>query len=109
MTKELEARYLQSRLCIVGGNHDAAVEAQVKALFKDVETKGRVAFAGFRVGEELAAAYGSADLFLSCPATETTGLVVLESIASGVPVVARDVGESSDTVNDGETGSLSRQ
>ena len=45
---------------------------------------------GFLKGEDLARAYASADLFLHCSITETFGLVVLESMASGVPVIARD-------------------
>lgn len=106
VAKELEARYLQFRLYIVGGNRNAAVEAEVKSQFDELVKKGKVVFAGFRVGEDLATAYASADLFLHCSVTETFGLVVLESMASGVPVVARDEGGPSDTVKDGETGFL---
>ena len=39
-------------------------------------------------GDELAAAYASADLFLFCSQTDTFGQVVLEAQASGLPVVA---------------------
>jgi len=43
----------------------------------------------------------------SCTAiTETFGLVVLESMASGVPVVARDEGGPSEIVADGKSGYL---
>jgi glycosyltransferase involved in cell wall biosynthesis len=106
VANELEARFLQFRLYIVGGNRNTAVEAEVKAMFGDLERKGKVVFAGFKVGEDLATAYASADVFLHCSVTETFGLVVLESMASGVPVVARDEGGPSDTVKDGETGLL---
>ncbi|KAB5576218.1 family 4 glycosyltransferase [Coniochaeta sp. 2T2.1] len=106
VAKELEARFLQFKLYIVGGNRNAAVESEVKSFFAPLMEKGKVIFAGFRVGEDLATAYASADLFLHCSVTETFGLVVLESMASGVPVVARDEGGPSDTVQDGETGFL---
>jgi glycosyltransferase involved in cell wall biosynthesis len=106
VAKELDARFLQFRLYIVGGNRNAAVEAEVKGMFGDLARKGKVVFAGFKVGEELATAYASADLFLHCSVTETFGLVILESMASGVPVVARDEGGPSDTVQDGKTGYL---
>ena len=108
VARELEARFLQFRLYVVGGNRNAAVEAEVRGMFGDLASsrKGKVVFAGFRVGEELAAAYASADVFLHCSVTETFGLVVLEAMASGVPVVARDEGGPSDTVKDGETGYL---
>ncbi|OIW32680.1 UDP-Glycosyltransferase/glycogen phosphorylase [Coniochaeta ligniaria NRRL 30616] len=106
VARELEARFLLFKLYIVGGNRNAAVEAEVKAQFGALAEKGKVIFAGFKIGEDLATAYASADLFLHCSVTETFGLVVLESMASGVPVVARDEGGPSDTVQDGETGFL---
>ena len=57
-------------------------------------------------GEELARAYASADVFVHSSITETFGLVVLEAMASGLPVVARDVGGPSDTVHNGKSGFL---
>jgi glycosyltransferase involved in cell wall biosynthesis len=47
-------------------------------------------FAGARVGEDLAAHYASADVFLFPSTTETFGNVVLEAMASGLAVVAYD-------------------
>ncbi|KAK0641880.1 glycosyltransferase family 4 protein [Cercophora newfieldiana] len=104
--KELDARGLDFKLHIVGGNRNAAVETEIKDAFSALVDKGKVVFAGFLMGEELATAYASADIFLHCSITETFGLVVLESMASGVPVVARDEGGPSDTVRDGKTGFL---
>lgn len=104
--RELDARGLDFKLYVVGGNRQAEVEAEIKDLFSDLVRKGKVAFAGFKVGEALAEAYASADLFLHCSVSETFGLVVLESFASGVPVVARDMGGPSDTVDDGVSGFL---
>ncbi|KAK4235267.1 hypothetical protein C8A03DRAFT_36885 [Achaetomium macrosporum] len=106
VAKELDARGLRFKLYIVGGNRNAAVEAEIKDSFATLTEQGKVIFAGFRTGEALATAYASADIFLHCSITETFGLVVLESMASGVPVVARDEGGPSDTVRDGETGYL---
>lgn len=45
-------------------------------------------FAGMRLGEDLAAHYASADLFLFPSLTETYGNVVAEAMASGLPVLA---------------------
>jgi glycosyltransferase involved in cell wall biosynthesis len=47
-------------------------------------------FAGARYGDDLAAHYASADLFLFPSLTETYGNVVAEALASGLPVVAFD-------------------
>lgn len=49
-------------------------------------------FAGALHGEELSAFYASADLLVFPSTTETFGNVVLEAMASGVPVIAPDVG-----------------
>ena len=104
--KELDARGLPFKLYIVGGNRNTAVETDIKESFEPLPQQGKVIFAGFRTGEALATAYASADIFLHCSITETFGLVVLESMASGVPVVARDEGGPSDVIRDGETGYL---
>ena len=63
-------------------------------------------FTGYLGGEELAAAYASADVFAFPSTTETLGLVALESMASGVPVVGADAGGIPFVVDDGRTGFL---
>jgi phosphatidylinositol alpha 1,6-mannosyltransferase len=61
-------------------------------------------FAGYLRGAELAAAYASADLFVLTSANETFGNVVLEAMASGLPVVAPDAGGQTDHARHGENG-----
>ncbi len=63
-----------------------------------------VHFAGYRTGHDLAAAYASADLFAFPSDTETFGNVVVEAMASGLPVVGVDRGGVRDTIRPGETG-----
>ncbi|KAL8279033.1 hypothetical protein RQP46_008491 [Phenoliferia psychrophenolica] len=63
-------------------------------------------FMGYRKGEELAAAYASADIFTFPSWTETFGQVVLESLASGLPVVGLRAEGVCDLVKDGQTGLL---
>ena len=65
-----------------------------------------VHLAGYLEGEALARAYASADLFAFPSDTETFGNVVLEAMASGLPVVAVRRGGVLDSVRDGETGLL---
>ena len=63
-------------------------------------------FAGMRTGEDLAAHYASADLFLFPSLTETFGNVTAEALASGLAVVAYDYAAAGQLVRDGENGLL---
>jgi glycosyltransferase involved in cell wall biosynthesis len=65
-----------------------------------------VYMAGFLRGEELAAAYASSDVFVMPSRTETLGLVVLEAMSSGLPVVGARAGGIPEMIVDGVTGSL---
>jgi glycosyltransferase involved in cell wall biosynthesis len=55
---------------------------------------------------ELASAYASADAFIFPSRTETLGLVLLEAMAAGCPVVAANSGGIPDIVTDGVNGFL---
>ncbi|MGB7086498.1 MAG: glycosyltransferase family 1 protein [Phormidesmis sp.] len=61
-------------------------------------------FVGYLGGEELGAAYASADAFIFPSRTETLGLVLLEAMAAGCPVVAADAGGIPDIVTNGING-----
>ncbi|MCF8173703.1 MAG: glycosyltransferase family 1 protein [Burkholderiaceae bacterium] len=63
-------------------------------------------FAGMRHGEDLAAHYASADLFLFPSLTETYGNVTLEALASGLPVVAYRMAAAAELIRDGVNGKL---
>jgi glycosyltransferase involved in cell wall biosynthesis len=65
-----------------------------------------VFFAGFLHGEELAGAYASSDIFVMPSRTETLGLVVLEAMCSGLPVVAARAGGIPEMIQDEVTGYL---
>lgn len=89
----------EARLAIVG---DGPARQELERQFAGTATY----FAGYLLGEELAAAYASADLFVMPSKTETLGLVLLEAMASGCPVVACRAGGVPDAVEDGLTGFL---
>jgi glycosyltransferase involved in cell wall biosynthesis len=92
-------RLPEARLALVGdGPHRAALEEH----FAGTSTT----FAGRLDGAELAAAYASADCFVFPSTSETLGLVVLEAMASGTPVVAARAGGIPDLVRHGEDGFL---
>ncbi|ETN37155.1 uncharacterized protein HMPREF1541_08145 [Cyphellophora europaea CBS 101466] len=104
VAEKLAEAGLAFKLLIVGGNRNPAVEQEVQSYFRNV--RDRTIFAGFLGGVDLARAYAAADLFLHCSITETFGLVVLEAMASGMPVVARDQGGPSEIIRNGQTGYL---
>lgn len=104
--KRLDELGITFKLLIVGGNQNPQVVQDIKDYFGYLVDDGKVIFAGFLKGEELATAYASGDVFLHCSITETFGLVVLESMASGVPVIARDEGGPSEIVAHERSGYL---
>ncbi|RMH00817.1 MAG: glycosyltransferase family 1 protein, partial [Aquificota bacterium] len=63
-----------------------------------------VHFVGYLRGEELAKAYASSYVFLFPSETETYAQVVLEAMASGLPVVVSSKGAANEHVEDGLNG-----
>ncbi|UYV11551.1 MAG: glycosyltransferase family 1 protein [Phycisphaera sp.] len=63
-----------------------------------------VVFPGFKHATELATLYASSDMFVFPSLTDTLGQVVLESQASGIPVIVADQGGPKEVVDDGVTG-----
>ncbi len=63
-------------------------------------------FTGYLRGDDLAHAYAAADIFVFPAANETFGNVVLEAMASGIPVIAPASGGVVDHVEDGVNGIL---
>ncbi|MCP6760924.1 MAG: glycosyltransferase family 1 protein [Fischerella sp. CENA71] len=89
----------EARLALVGdGPHRPALEKH----FANTNTN----FVGYLVGKELASAFASADAFIFPSRTETLGLVLLEAMAAGCPVVAARSGGIPDIVTDSVNGYL---
>ena len=101
-----------------------AVEKNIKA-FLDLDLPGRkvlvgsgpqtaeftrrypeAVFAGPMEGEELARAYASADVFVFPSLTDTFGLVLLEALASGVPVAAFPASGPKDVLTESGIGAM---
>ncbi|MCM1982988.1 glycosyltransferase [Lyngbya confervoides] len=103
--KEIEAikpvleRIPGARLALVG---DGPHRSQLEDYFAGTSTY----FAGYMRGSTLASAFASADAFMFPSRTETLGLVLLEAMAAGCPVVAAAKGGITDIVEDGVNGFL---
>jgi glycosyltransferase involved in cell wall biosynthesis len=97
--KPVLAAIPNARLALVGdGPHRSALEKH----FAGTPTH----FVGYLTGKELGAAFASSDAFVFPSRTETLGLVLLEAMAAGCPVVAARSGGIPDIVTDGVNGYL---
>ncbi len=88
-----------ARLALVG---DGPNRENLEKYFAGTNTH----FVGYLAGKELGSAYASADAFIFPSRTETLGLVLLEAMAAGCPVVAANSGGIPDIVTPGENGYL---
>ncbi len=94
-------------LYIIGGDERAAAEiARLRAVAEQVGVADAVRFLGPRPHEALVDYYAAADVVAVPSFYESFGLVAVEAMASGVPVVASRVGGLASTVVDGRTGYL---
>ncbi len=89
----------EASLALVG---DGPHRNQLEKIFENTKTN----FIGYLSGEELASAYASGDIFLFPSSTETLGLVLLEAMAAGCPVIGANKGGIPDIISDGINGCL---
>ncbi len=88
----------RARLLMIG---DGPLLNRLKA-----DCDSRVVFAGYRHGEDLARLYAAADVMAFPSVSETFGNVILEAMASGLPVIGFDVPGPKDILQNGATGEL---
>lgn len=96
-------------LYVVGGNPDGDPELdRLRALAGDLGLAGRVRFPGAVAQGELPDYYRAADALVVTSRYESFGLVAVEALASGAPVVAAQVGGLPSIIIHGENGLLVR-
>ena len=96
---ELTTQYSDLRVVIVG---DGPLGRTLRARNPDFF------FAGMRIGEDLAAHYASADLFVFPSLSETFGNVTMEALASGLAVVAFDYAAAGEYIVHEDNGLVAR-
>jgi len=89
-------------LRVIGGDPDPDLVADVEAM----GIADSVEFTGYVPGEDLPQVYRDADVFAIPSYQEGLGIVGLEAMACGTPVVATRCGGPEDYVRDGENGFL---
>ncbi len=100
---EVMAQVENVRLVILGEGDE---RRNLEKLAKKLEVADRVDLPGSVPFEEVPNYLAAADLFCFASLTETQGLVTMEAMAAGLPVVAVDATGTSDVVEDGEDGLL---
>ena len=81
-------------------------EGNLKKLVKELNIEENVSFLGFVSGAEKYAYFKSADIYVQPSRYETFGVVLLEAMACGKPVIASNVGGIPFVVENGKTGLL---
>lgn len=85
--------------CWAGAVHEATMTSPVRAALAQAPANLRLL--GHLSPEQVRDAYAGADLFCFMSHEETQGIVVLEALASGVPVLVRDIDVYADWLADG--------
>jgi len=92
-----------TRYLLVGTGPD---RSRIERLGAGLGVQDAVVFAGFVPDEELSEHYNLCDLFAMPSKAEGFGIVYLEALACGKPVLAGNKDGSRDALNDGELGLL---
>jgi glycosyltransferase involved in cell wall biosynthesis len=85
------------RLAIIG---DGPVRNELERLFNGTNT----VFTGYLSGSDLSSAYATSDAFVFTGANETFGNVILEAMASGLPVIIPNSGGVLEHIEDSKNG-----
>ena len=92
------------RLLFVG---EGVLKNQLQKISRELGVEDQVTFLDFIDNQEhKAMLYKSADVFVLPSTQESFGIVILEAMACGIPVVATTVGGITNLVQDGQTGLL---
>jgi 1,2-diacylglycerol 3-alpha-glucosyltransferase len=93
----------EMRLVIIG---DGPEKSELQELAAELGIAERVTFTGELLFADIPAYLKAADLFMFASVTETQGLVTMEAMAAGLPVVAVDASGTRDIVENGKQGFL---
>jgi D-inositol-3-phosphate glycosyltransferase len=95
------------KLVVVGGDENSRLELEgLKKLAANLNIVDSIDFRGLVKQEQLPYFYSAADVCIVPSYYESFGLVPLESLACGTPVVATDVGDLKNIIKPGETGCI---
>lgn len=91
---------------IIAGKYDEEEKKRVEKIAKQLSVLDKVIFAGFVKDEDLISLYQSASVFVMPSFQEGFGIVFIEAMACGTPVIAGNIDGSVDALKNGELGTL---
>ncbi|MEO1450589.1 MAG: glycosyltransferase family 4 protein [Bacteroidota bacterium] len=91
---------------VLGGKADATEKARLEAMMQENGVENEVMLAGFIPDEEIVDHYLLADVFTLPSKKEGFGIVFIEAMACGVPVIAGNKDGSVEALRHGELGTL---
>jgi 1,2-diacylglycerol 3-alpha-glucosyltransferase len=94
---------LNAHLVVVGDGNDLK---KLKALAAENHAETHVTFTGFVGHDELPKIYQLSSVFITASTIETQGIVALEAMASGLPIIAPNAGALPELVQEGVNGFL---
>ncbi|MCK4800178.1 glycosyltransferase, partial [Candidatus Parcubacteria bacterium] len=103
---KIKQNYDDIKFMIVG---DGAVRKDLEKMAKDHGIENSIVFTGLVDRTEIVGLYQASDIFVFASLTETQGLVAVEAMAAGSPVVAVKASGIEDIVKNGEDGFLTSE
>ncbi|MEO5678069.1 MAG: glycosyltransferase family 4 protein [Acidimicrobiales bacterium] len=101
---QLADRWPHARFVVVGGTGDESFRGMLDDLVDELGLAGRVAFTGHRT--DVHDWFDAMDVAVHASYGEPFGLVLVEAMALGTPVVATSAGGPAEIIVDGESGLL---
>ncbi len=102
----IENNRRDAELHIVGEGEE---KSRISSLIKKEELEKKVFLHGALLGKDLYDIYSSSDIFVLTSECESFGLVLIEAMASGLPIVVSDITSVKNTVENNVTGLLVEQ
>lgn len=88
---------------------DGPETKKLKELARELKISNKVYLTGFIKGEYIPQVYADADIFVFASKTETQGMVIIEAMASRIPVVAVKDPAFSEMIENGKNGFLTQR
>ena len=102
---EIKKKADNVKFLVVG---DGAIKKELEEMSKNLHLEKDIIFTGLVSRDEIVGLYQASDIFVFASLTETQGLVAVEAMAAGDPVVAVKASGIEDMVTNGEDGFLTQ-